>query len=70
MDKEDLNSADLLHGVPAIAAFMGLEERQARHLADTTNIPTFKIGGRICARRSSLRAWLAECEAKARTPSA
>lgn len=58
---------DLLYGAPAIAAFLGLGERQARHLSDTGAIPTFKLPGNkiICARRSTLSAWLAEREAKA-----
>lgn len=61
---------DLLYGVPAIAAFLGLGDRQARHLADTGAVPTFKLPGNkiICARRSSLNAWLAEREAAARRP--
>lgn len=58
----ELDQADLLHGMPAIAAFLGLNERQARHLDATNDMPTFRLGGRICARRSTLRTWLASLE--------
>lgn len=59
---------DLLYGVPAIADHLGLTSRQARHLADTGAVPTFKLPGNkiVCARRSTLNAWLAEREAAAR----
>lgn len=57
---------DLLYGVPAIAAYLGIRPRQAKHRVATGHIPTFRIGESICARRSTLTAWLAECEAKAR----
>ena len=59
---------DLLYGAPSIATFLGIGERQAQHLADTRAIPTFKLPGNktVCARRSTLNAWLAEREADAR----
>lgn len=59
--------SDLLYGVPAIARHLGLKVPQARHLADKGAIPTFKLPGNknICARRSTLSAWLAEREAAA-----
>lgn len=56
-------TADLLHGVEAIAAFLELGVRQTRHLADTTDLPTFRLGGRVCARRASLVRWIEEKEA-------
>lgn len=60
--------SDLLYGVPAIAAHLGVSARQARHLGETGAIPTFKLPGNkiICARRSTLNAWLAEREALSR----
>lgn len=59
--------ADLLYGVKPIAAFLGIRERQARHLIDAKKLPTFSFPGSsiICARRSTLNAWLAEREAAA-----
>lgn len=66
---DELNSADLLYGVAAIATFLGLTRPQAQHRIDAGDIPTFRMGGRsrgtICARRSSLRSWLAGLERQA-----
>ena len=58
----------LLYGAPAIARFLGLTERQVRHRVADGELPTFKIGGTVCARRASLIEWLArrEVEAQAR----
>ena len=56
---------DLLYGMPAIAEFIGLSTAQAKHLARGHLLPTFKLGKRVCARRSTLTAWLAECESGA-----
>jgi len=61
-------SAGLLYGVPAIAAFLDMEEPQARHLCDNGTVPTFKIGRIVCARRSTIVAWLEEREAAGRVP--
>jgi len=65
----DPNAADLLYGVKAIAGFLGLTDRQAQHRIDAGDIPTFRLGGvkrgTICARRSSLRSWLAGLERQA-----
>jgi len=67
-DSDEGQNPDFLYGAPAIAAALGLSTRQARHLSDTGAIPTFKLPGNkiICARRSTLNAWLAEREAEAR----
>lgn len=62
---EPSQGPDLLYGVPSIAEFLGIRLRQAKHRVEKGDIPTFRIGETICARRSSLTAWLAECEAKA-----
>lgn len=56
------DSADLLYGVKAIGQFLGLTRPQAQHRIDEGTIPTFRMGSTICARRTSLRTWLAECE--------
>ena len=58
--------ADLLVGVDAIAAYLGYTRSAAQHLIDEQTMPVFRIGRRVHARRSTLNAWLAECEAKAR----
>ncbi len=57
-----LINADLLYGASAIARFLGVLPRQARHLIFSGRIPTFKIGRNVCARKSSLTAWLEEQE--------
>lgn len=67
---DDHSHADLLYGVKAIAAFLGLTDRQAQHRIDDGALPTFRLGGRargtICARRSTLRDHLAQLERAAR----
>lgn len=60
-----LTDSDVLYQVSAIAAFLGMPEKAARHRIATGEIPTFKIGRSICARRSTLNAWIAEREATA-----
>ncbi len=59
-DLERSGSNKLLYGVAAIAEYLGLAERQARHQIEKGRIPTFKIGGKICARPTALDAWLEE----------
>lgn len=56
------SGGDLLYGVPAIAEHMNLKPRQVYHLADKGGLPTFKVGGKTCARKSSLSTWLAKQE--------
>lgn len=51
---------DLLYGVRAIAEALGLRVNQTDHLCRAGRIPTFRIGGRICSRRSWLGEWLDE----------
>lgn len=64
---DTLNDAPLLMGADAIGAFLGLSERQVRHLVAKNAIPTFKLqkSALVCARPATLRAWLAEQEAAA-----
>ncbi|MBV9521116.1 MAG: helix-turn-helix domain-containing protein [Hyphomicrobiales bacterium] len=56
-------TGDLLYGVRAIAAHLGLRDRQALHLVESGKLPHFRLGKKICARRSSLAAWIVEHEA-------
>lgn len=62
------DEADVLYQVRSIAAFLGMPEKAARHRIEAGEVPTFKIGRIVCARRSTLNAWLAECEAAALAP--
>ena len=47
---------DLLEGVKAIAADTGIPPRRLFYLAETSQLPLFKVGNRWCALRSVLRA--------------
>jgi hypothetical protein len=47
-------SEDLLDGVSAIAAYLGLQERRTYYLLESKQLPAFKIGGKWAARKSSL----------------
>ena len=49
---------DLLMGAEAIAQYLGITRRQVYRLAQDDIAPTFKLGGTIAARRSSLDAWM------------
>lgn len=60
------NETDLLYGVKAIAAHLQMTEKQVYHLHDQEHLPTFKIGGKVCARRSTLAKHFAAQEAAAR----
>ncbi len=64
------DQADIIWRLKAIAKFLGLSERSTQHRIDKGEIPTFKMGGTICARRSTLNTWIAEQEAKALRPAA
>lgn len=56
------NNPDLLMGADAIARFLGITRRQTYRLVYDGLLPSFKLGGTVSARRSSLTAWLAEKE--------
>ncbi len=58
-------SDDLLRGANEIAAFMGLSRRQIYHLVHTSELPVFRLGAILCARRSRLLAWIELQEAQA-----
>ena len=52
---------DLLQGADAIATFLygdPAARRKIYHLASTSNLPVFKLGSMICARRSVLLQWI------------
>ena len=68
MSLEDVKlSRDLLQGAAAIAEFMfgdRNKRRQVYHLAQNTSLPVFKLGATLCARRSTLLAWIEAQEGK------
>ena len=56
---------DLLLGADQIADFLFVESGQRRkvyHLAETSRLPVFRLGTKLCARRSVLMAWIASQE--------
>lgn len=55
--------ADLLLGADAIASFLGITRRQTYRLVYDAVIPSFKAGGTVAARKSSLTRWMATQEA-------
>ncbi len=68
MSEEDPEFAkDLLRGAEEIAEFLyGSRDirmrRKVYHLVATSNLPVFKLGAMICARKSSLLTWIKEQE--------
>lgn len=56
---------DLLYGVPAIAKAFRWRPKQVYHLKDHHGLPTFKIGRTVCARKSAVRAWIADVAERA-----
>jgi hypothetical protein len=63
--KDEALADDLLDGIAAIAAFLGWTERRTYYAAEHRNIPVFKMGERKwCARKSTLRRYVDELEAK------
>jgi hypothetical protein len=61
---------ELLRGARAIAAFYYGDERHARrifHLVDKGRFPHFREGNVICARKSTILAWVAEQEERSIT---
>ncbi|AWI89233.1 DNA-binding protein [Methylobacterium sp. DM1] len=64
--KRDVDESDILYRVGAIATFLGMPVKAARHRVEAGEIPTFRIGRTVVARRSTLTAWLAEREAAGR----
>lgn len=61
----DNSVGDLLMGADTIAKFLGISRRQTYRLVYDGLIPSFKLGGTVSARRSSLTRWLADQEAAA-----
>ncbi len=67
VDREELLSeqGDVLYGLKAIGAFLGVEDHQADRLIRTEKLPYFRLGGRVCARKSQISAWVETKSAKA-----
>ena len=57
------STADVLFGAVAIAQYLGLDKRAVLHMKTSGQLPVFKIGRRLAARRATLDAFLSEREA-------
>jgi len=58
MQHDNDNDPQILMGAKAIAAYLGVTQRQAYRLIYECGLPNFKLGGTVAARRSSLTAWV------------
>lgn len=60
---------DILRGADQIAQYLfgdGRQRRKIYHLAETSRIPVFRLGSLLCARKTTLHAWIAEQESRAK----
>lgn len=67
-NKEDEFADDLLEGADEIAKFLygpNASRRKVYYLAACTRIPVFRLGTKLCARRSVLLGWIANQENRA-----
>lgn len=58
---------DLMQGAGKIALFLFGSKEQARkfyYLEEKGEIPTFRLGSTICARKSTIRSWIEEREGR------
>ena len=70
MTTETTSAGTILHGMKAIADFLGVNRRVAYHWAEARQIPTFKMGRSVCAMKASLTAAIRDREAAAQLPKA
>ncbi|BBF92108.1 hypothetical protein [Blastochloris tepida] len=60
-------SEDILRGADQIAEFIfgsAKDRRKVYYLAEKSNLPVFRLGSLLCARRSVLTGWIAAQEAR------
>jgi hypothetical protein len=56
-------TTDVLHGIGEIAHHLGFKtNRQAYHAVASGHVPAFKLGGKWCARKSTLDEFFAQKE--------
>ena len=72
MTDHEPDDTDWLHGMAAIAAFLGVSEREGYYLAERRRIRVFKYDktGKWRGRRSTLLEDVARLEAEATAPTA
>ena len=69
-DRQQNLPKDLLEGAAEIAAFLFGDSARRRtifHLAHSDELPIFRMGATICARRSTILAWRREREGELRS---
>ena len=62
---------DLLRGADEIAAFIfgsKANRRKVYYLAECSRLPVFRLGARLCARRTVLIKWIAGQESRVLAP--
>ncbi|PSH68546.1 DNA-binding protein [Phyllobacterium brassicacearum] len=57
-----IHETDLLMGNKNIARFLGLTPRQVSWHDEQGNLPTFRMGRTVCARKSTLMRWIEDQE--------
>lgn len=62
-DNDNL-AGDVLQGAAAIARYTGFKQRTIYHLAATGGLPCFKLGDLVCARKSTVTAWIKSQETR------
>lgn len=55
-------AADILEGAAAIAEWTGFKRRAVYHAVSNGHMPHFRMGETVCARKSTLLAWIAKQE--------
>ena len=61
MNENDL-ADDLIEGADAIGAYIGWKPRRVYYAAERKLIPIFRLGDRLCARKSTLKRHVEELE--------
>lgn len=55
-------NTDILRGSKAVAEYLGVSDRFIQEVARNGRLPHFRLGSMICARKSTLLAWIADSE--------
>lgn len=58
-------ASDILRGADQIAEFLfgtAKQRRKVYHMTENKTLPVFRLGAILCARKSTLLAWIAEQE--------
>lgn len=61
-DNDNSIAADVLKGADAIADFLGMDQRAIYYAISKKQLPTFRMGAGVFARKSTLLGWIAAQE--------